>query len=78
MAKRETKKSNRRILVVSSDWHAGNTLGLMNPKTEMYEEMRVIILVRFLRSMLKGNGLATRSEPRLPVKVIRTPSQGLS
>lgn len=38
MAKRATKKSNRRILVVSSDWHAGNTLGLMNPKTEMYED----------------------------------------
>jgi len=33
------RKGNRRILVVTSDWHAGHKLGLMNPETKLYEDM---------------------------------------
>jgi hypothetical protein len=29
----------RRILIVTSDWHAGHKLGLMNPATELYEDI---------------------------------------
>ena len=39
MPKKRTEKSSRRILVVSSDWHAGHLLGLMNPETKMYEDL---------------------------------------
>jgi hypothetical protein len=30
--------SDRRIIVVASDWHCGHKLGLFNPETELYED----------------------------------------
>lgn len=38
MARKRARKSDRRILVVSSDWHCGHKLGLMNPETVLYED----------------------------------------
>lgn len=40
MAKRRStfKKPDRRLLVITSDWHAGHILGLMNPETVLYEQ----------------------------------------
>lgn len=38
MAKRRTKRASRKIVVVTSDWHAGHKLGLMNPETVLYED----------------------------------------
>ena len=40
MAKRRStsKKSDRRLLVITSDWHASHKLGLMNPETVLYEQ----------------------------------------
>ena len=31
--------SSRRILIVTSDWHSGHRLGLMNPETVLYEQL---------------------------------------
>jgi hypothetical protein len=31
--------SDRRILIVTSDWHSGHRLGLMNPETVLYEQL---------------------------------------
>lgn len=31
-------KSNRRLLIITSDWHSGHRLGLMNPETVLYEQ----------------------------------------
>ena len=40
MTKRRStsKKSDRRLLVITSDWHASHKLGLMNPETVLYEQ----------------------------------------
>jgi len=38
MANRRSKRGDRKILVVTSDWHAGHQLGLMNPETVLYED----------------------------------------
>lgn len=38
MANRRGKRGDRKILVVTSDWHAGHQLGLMNPETVLYED----------------------------------------
>ena len=38
MARKLNRKSDRRILVVTSDWHAGHKLGLMNPETVLYSQ----------------------------------------
>ena len=35
---RKQRNTDRRILVVTSDWHAGHRLGLMNPETVLYEQ----------------------------------------
>lgn len=33
------QRSNRSLLIVTSDWHCGHRLGLMNPETVLYEQL---------------------------------------